>query len=138
MEFQINFMAVVAAAVVNMVLGFLWYGPLFGKSWMKMIGYSKEDMEKAKKSGKMPKLYAIAAVGALVMAYVLSHFVQLGGNASATDGAMVGFWAWLGFIATTTLSSVLWEQKSWNLYFLNNGYYLVLLLINGALLTAWK
>ncbi|MBI3341870.1 DUF1761 domain-containing protein, partial [Candidatus Curtissbacteria bacterium] len=38
MEFQINYMAVVAAAVVNMVLGFLWYGPLFGKPWMKMMG----------------------------------------------------------------------------------------------------
>ncbi|MBI3341789.1 DUF1761 domain-containing protein, partial [Candidatus Curtissbacteria bacterium] len=95
-------------------------------------------IEKAKKAGMMPKQMAIAALGALVMSYVLAHFVQLGTNATAVDGAMVGFWIWLGFIATTTLSSVLWERKSWNLYLLNNGYYLVLLLINGALLTVWK
>ncbi len=138
MQFSINYMAVIVAAIVNMVLGFLWYGPLFGKPWMKMMGYSKEDMEKAKKSGMMPKLYAITAVGALVMAYVLAHFVQLGSSATAMDGAMVGFWVWLGFIATTTLSSVLWERKPWSLYALNNGYYLVLLLINGALLTVWR
>lgn len=138
MEFSINYMAVAAAAVVNMALGFLWYGPLFGKQWMKMMGLSREDMEKAKKSGAMPKLYVIAAVGVLVMAYVLSHFTQLGGNTTAGEGAMVGFWIWLGFIATTTLSSVLWESKSWSLYALNNGYYLVLLLINGTLLAVWR
>lgn len=138
MEFSVNYMAIAAAAIINMVLGFVWYGPLFGKPWMKMMGYSKEDMEKAKKSGMMPKLYATAFVGAVVMAYVLTHFVQLGGAMAAMDGAMVGFWIWIGFIATTTLSGLLWEQKPFNLYLLNNGYYLVLLLVNGALLAVWR
>ncbi len=138
MQFSVNYTAILAAAVVNMVLGFLWYGPLFGKPWMKMMGYSKEDMEKAKKSGMMPKLYVTALAGAVVMAYVLSHFLQVGGASTATAGATVGFWVWLGFIATTTLSGLLWEKKPFNLYLLNNGYYLVLLLVNGALLAVWK
>ena len=102
-----------------------------------MMGYSKEDMEKAKKAG-MTQMYAIALVGALVMAYVLAHFVQVGGAATMMGGATIGFWVWLGFIATTTLSGLLWEKKPLNLYFLNNGYYLVLLLVNGALLAVWK
>lgn len=137
-EFQINYIAIVVTAVINMALGFAWYGPLFGKQWLKLTGQSKESVEKVSKSGAMPKIYAIAVVGALVMSYVLAHFVQLGGmERTLGNGVMVGFWLWLGFIATTTLSSVLWEQKSWNLYALNNGYYLVLLLVNGAILSVW-
>lgn len=137
MQFQINYMAVVVAAVINMAVGFLWFGPLFGKTWMKMIGFTKEDMEKAKASG-MTKSYVVAFVAALVMAYVLSHFVQVGGAVSAATGAMIGFWIWLGFIATAVLGSVLWEKKSVNWFILTVGYYLVVLVINGALLAAWK
>lgn len=134
MQFDVNYMAVVVAAVVNMVLGFVWYGPLFGKAWMKMVGLTKEDAQKA----GMAKPMIIASVGALVMAYVLSGFVQLGASMTAVEGATLGFWVWLGFIATTTLSPILWENKPWNLYVLNNGYYVVLLLINGALLAVWR
>lgn len=140
MEFSVNYMAVAAAAIINMALGFVWYGPLFGKPWMKMVGLTDKDMEKAKKGGMayMGKFYAGAFVGALVMAYVLAHFTQVGGAMSVMEGATIGFWVWLGFIATTTLSGLLWESKPLNLYLLNNGYYLVLLLVNGALLATWR
>lgn len=134
---SVNYLAVIVAAAVNMVLGFLWYGPLFGKAWTKMMGFTKEDMEKAKKEG-MTKSYAIAIVGALVMAYVFAHFISVGAAMTITSGATIGFWLWLGFIATTTLSGMLWGKKPFNLYLLENGYYLVLLLINGAILAVWK
>ena len=39
MEFaQVNWIAIVIVAVFNMILGTLWYGPLFGKLWMRIIG----------------------------------------------------------------------------------------------------
>jgi hypothetical protein len=137
MDFQINYPAIVAAAVINMVIGTLWFGPLFGKAWMKMVGFTKEDMQKAKGAG-MAKTYIAALAGALVMAYVLAHFVQVGGPATASTGAMIGFWAWLGFVATTVLGPVLWEKKSVNWYLLTVSYYLVILVVNGALLAAWQ
>ncbi len=137
MQISVNYTAIVAAAVINMVLGFIWYGPLFGKQWIKMNGITKEDMERSKKEG-MTKSYAIAIVGALVMAYVFSHFLVVGNAATISDGATVGFWLWLGFIATTTVGGMLWGKKPFNLFLLENGYYLVLLVINGALLAVWK
>ena len=138
MEMQsVNFLAIVVSAIVSMALGMLWYGPLFGKAWMKMAGLSKEDMEKAKKAG-MAKAYVITLFGALIMAYVLAHFVQAGNLATITGGAMIGFWAWLGFVATTSLSPILWEKKPWSLYVLNNGYTLAVLLANGAILAVWR
>ena len=44
----INFIAVAAATLSSMVLGFLWYTPiLFGKQWQKAVGLRDEDMDNA-------------------------------------------------------------------------------------------
>ena len=128
-----NWLAIIVAAVAAMVLGFLWYGPLFGKYWMKLTGMTESKMKDAKAKG-MTKSYVIMMVSAVVMAYVLAMFIE---KVSATDlmsGAMVGFWAWLGFAATVQMSKVLWGDESWELYCLETGYYLVSLTLMGAII----
>lgn len=40
----VNYIAVILAAVAANVLGFIWYGPLLGKQWMKLSGMSQEKM----------------------------------------------------------------------------------------------
>lgn len=66
--------------------------------------------------------------------FVLSKFVAAMGATSIGAGISVGFWAWLGFVATVTLASVLYERRPMSLYILNNGYQLVSLAIMGAIL----
>ena len=134
--FDINLFAVLVAAIISMVLGGLWYGPLFGKAWMKLIGMSDADLKKAKEKG-MGKSYLLMFIGSLVMAFELAHIIQAFGAEPWQMGLAAGFWSWLGFIATRSLSSVLWENKSWNLYWLNNGYDLLNLLLMGLILTLW-
>ena len=133
----LNYLAIVIAAIASMVLGFLWYGPIFGKQWMKEMGFSKEKMDQSKKAG-MTKSYALMAVGSLVMSFVLANALVFASTylkaSGVFAGLMVGFWNWLGFVAPVTLGSVLWEGKSWKLWFLNNGYYLVTLSVMGAIL----
>ena len=137
-EMTVNLVAVLASGIVSMVLGMLWYGPLFGKKWMQLSGIKEPSKEEQGKiMGKMLPSMAGGFVAALVMAYVLSMFVKFVGAATPLDGALVGFWAWLGFIATVTMSSVLWEGKPWRLWILNIGYYLVTLVATGAILAAW-
>ena len=137
---QINFLAVITCVVVSMVLGSLWYGPIFGKTWIALMGFTEKDMEAAKAKG-MAKSYALMAVGSLVMAYVLAHslvfaatFLNVSGIGA---GLQAGFWNWLGFIAPVTLGTVLWEGKPWKLWMLNNAYYLVLLCVMGTILALW-
>lgn len=132
----INYIAVVVAALVNMAVGYAWYGPLFGKTWMKLTDRTKESMEKDK--DKMPMIMGSMFVGALIMSYVLAVFIALTGSSTALMGAMVGFWAWLGFVATTMLQDVLYEKKNTNLAIINLGYNLSVLLINGVILSVWK
>jgi hypothetical protein len=121
---QTNWLGIVLAAVASMVVGYIWYGPLFGKAWMKLTGL-KEMGDKS----QMPKNYTIMFIGSLVTAYVLTVF-----GASFTTA----FWAWLGFQATLLLSSVLFEGKSWSLYYLNAGYQLVSLLAMAWVLSYFK
>ena len=142
-QVEINYWAVLLSAIVNMGLGFAWYGPLFGKKWMSLSGISEQQIEEFKKAGKneMNKQYAIAFVAALVMALVLAEFVVFAENYLLLYGVglgiKVGFMAWLGFVVPVTLSSVLWEKKPWALWGLNAGYYLVLLLVTGVILATW-
>lgn len=132
----IDYLAVFLAGIAAMVLGALWYGPLFGKSWMRMAGLTKESI----KAMKMTPAVAmtIGFVAALVMAYVLAHtlaFAQAYMNTSGVaSGLSSGFWMWLGFVAPVSLGVVIWEGKPWKLWFLNGGYYLVSLLLMGAII----
>ena len=136
----INYAAVVGAAVASMVLGFLWYGPLFGKPWMAIMGFTKESMEKAKKG--MGKNYALMTLGSLVMAYVLAHSLIFAATYTKTSGMqaglMVGFWNWLGFIAPVEMGAQLWGGKPWKLFVINAGYYLVSLCVMGVILALWQ
>ncbi len=138
MDIQVNYLAVFLAAVVTMVIGFAWYGPmLFGKPWMKLMGYtgkpSKKDME------GMNMMYGISFVLAMLTAYILSHVMTMSENmfhySRISTGLSSAFWMWLGFImptqATTTIFS---KEKSWGLFFINTTYQLATLLAMGLVL----
>lgn len=142
----VNYPAILACGVASMVIGSLWYGPLFGKPWMKLMGFTPEKMEAMKKDPagkkKMMRSYGLMFVGSLVMAYVLSHALVFAstylGSSGVSAGLMTGFWNWLGFIAPVTLGSVLWEGKPWRLWILNTGHYLATLCAMGVILALWK
>ncbi len=140
-DVYVNYLAVALAAVANMVLGYVWFGPLFGKRWSSMIGMKKEGMDMQKAKAGMWKGYILAFVGSLVMAFVLSYFLTFASfytdYSGISAGLMVGFWSWIGFIAPVTSSSVLWEGKPWKLYFLTTAYYLVSALAMGCILALW-
>lgn len=136
----INFWAVLTAGILSMVLGFLWYGPLFGKVWMRGNGIdpdNKELMDSMQKSSGMAYLQMF--VGALIMAYVFAHAVWAYKNSiSQADwiaGLQVGFWIWLGFVLPVKYGDILWNKKPISAVAVDLSYYLVLLVINGIVLS---
>lgn len=138
MEFTVNYFAVLVAAVANMAIGALWYSPLlFGKLWMTFSGLSEGRLAELKARG-MGRLYGVNSIAALVMAFVLAHFVEIWGVFDMAGAAELAFWTWLGFIATIMLGSVLWEGKPILLYIINISYYLVSLFVMTGILAWWK
>lgn len=138
----INLLAILACGVVAIVIGFLWFGPLFGKAWMRLsFGSipSPEQMAEGKK--KMPLYAFIQFVLALVMAFVLAHNLAFGDAyltmTGIAGGIQAGFWNWLGFVVPTTVGMVLWEGKPWKLWLIIVSEWLLTLLLMGIILAIW-
>lgn len=134
---DIHWWAVIVAVLINMVLGALWYSPvLFGKKWMKLVGLSETDAPEMKKMA--PKAYLGSALGSIVLALVLSFFVDWYGALIWTQGVFVAFLAWVGFVVPTSLNTILYENRSKGVFYINMGYYLVSFILMGIVLAVWR
>jgi len=132
-EFHINYLALLVAAAARIVVGGLWFSPLlFGRSWRTLVGCSEDDMKK-----RLPMLVPADFITAFVMAFVLVHAVHYAGAATASQGAIVGFFNWLGFVAVVTLMQTLYEARPLPLLFINNGFQLMSLLVMGGIVAVW-
>lgn len=129
----INYLAVLIAAIASMIVGFLWYGPIFGKTWTAFMGMDPKKMTDEMKKGMM-KGYLVAFIAALVMAYVLAHVIAYTLATSIMDAVFAAFWTWLGFIATVLIGIVLWEKRPVKLYLINASYYLVTLIVMAIII----
>lgn len=128
----VNWVAIIACAVAAMALGYAWFGPVFGKMWMKEAGVTESQ---AKKSNNA-MMYVSMFIAAVVEAYVLSVVLSLMGPLTYMTAAMGAFWTWLGFIAAVMVGSVLAEGRSWTYYSIVAGYQLVLIIVMSAIIVA--
>lgn len=129
----INWLAVLAAVVIRMLVGGLWYSPLlFVKPWQALTGVTPESM----RSG-LGKAIALDIVMSLLMAVTLAEIIGIAHIADWANGALVGVWAWVGFVLATQLPLVTYENRSLRLIAINTGAILVSLLLMGALLGLW-
>jgi len=129
----VNWLAVIVAAVVRFAIGAGWYTALFGARWRQLMGVPAN----AQPSG-MGQAMLAGFIGDLVMAYILARFIGHYGATGLFDGVIVGFLAWLGFVATIMLGSMFYEKKPGELVAINGGYQLITIVIMGAILTVWR
>jgi hypothetical protein len=133
MEMSVNWWAVIVAAIVMFVIGAIWYSPvLFAPRWRTLLGISEEQMRAALPAGMVAGI-----ISYLVMAYILARFIIHYGTPSFGSGVLIGFMAWLGFVATVLIGQVFYERRPFALWLINNGYLLIGLLVMGAILGWW-
>lgn len=135
---SVNFWAVVGAAVSSMVVGSIWYGPLFGKMFMHEMGMNQWSPEKqAAMKKSMTMTYVWQFVASVVMFYVLAMLMIKLGRTDVNGALSTAFWAWLGFIVPLKLGDSLWGGKM-KLFWLGAGNAFVTLLVGGAILGMWR
>src|SRR2546427_111009 len=89
-------LVVVVAAVAAWLIGALWYSPvMFAKPWVKAHGYTPEQL--AAMQVMQAKVIGLTLVAMILMAWILSVFLNYLGADSVHDGAMWAFHAWVGF-----------------------------------------
>jgi len=137
---NLNWLAVLVAAVSTMVVGFLWYSPiLFAKPWMLEMGYDPDDKAKVQEMQKgAGPAYLGSFLASLVSAFILALFFHWLHVQSLEFGLLVVFHVWLGFVTTVQLTGVLFMKQSMKLFAINTGYQLASYLAMGAILTVWR
>jgi hypothetical protein len=159
-----NFYAVLVAALATLAVGFVWYNPkVFGTIWMNESGMTEEKA----KQGNMLKIFGLTIFYSLMLSFMVPALVihQMGalgmvggpalvesakpsyaafladyGDAFRTfkHGALHGFMSGLFIALPITAINGLFEQKSWKYILINAGYWMVSLMIMGAIICGWK
>lgn len=130
---NINYLAVLVAALSSFVVGWLWYGPLFGKAWLKYNGFDPEKIHEG--ALPMPLIMGTNYVATVLAAFALAMF--LGSESDLFFGIFAGVMIAIFWIGTSRLNDVLYERKPYALFLINTGYNLVIYTIMGAILGAW-
>jgi len=160
---EINYLAILVAAIVPLILGFIWYNPKFlGTVWMREAEMTEEKI----KSGNMAVIFGLS----LLLSFLLAFFVQtitihqfgalgmIGGDPSAEGilpsfqafmddygtnyrtfkhGAFHGLLVGIFIVFPVMATNGMFERKSWKLIFINSGYWTITLIVMGAIVCGW-
>ena len=132
---NVNFLAIFVGAIIQMLLGFLWYGPLFAKPWMALRGWTQERIQA---SNPNPVIYLVPFVGSLVAGFALALLIHAANMGTLVGGAGLGLLAGIGIIVPAFASNYTFSSHPLKLFLIDAGYYLVASIIIGALLGAWQ
>lgn len=132
---SVNLFPVIASTIAAMILGMIWYGPLFGKQWMTIVGIK---MPKAKEANNiMCKSMSMGLINTFVGVYVLALLLAITQPATLHQGLIYGALFWLGFSATAEATGNIWAGTTWKLFWINGMYGLIATLISVTILMKW-
>ena len=130
---DVNWLAVLAAALSAFLLGGLWYSPaMFGKAWQRGAGLTDEQLQKG---GHPGKIYGGAFVLSLIAAATFAMF--LGPRPELRFATAAGFAAGLCWVAASFGINYLFERKSLPLFLVNGGYHTIQFTLYGLILGLW-
>jgi len=130
---NLNLFAILAAAVATFVIGGLWYSPaLFHRPWMRANHFTEADLA----GSNMGMIFGLAFLFALVMAFNLAMFLDAPDTTlawGATAGGLSSIWVALG-IGTVAL----FERRPAAYTLINGGYWVLSLIVMGAIIGGWR
>lgn len=135
---QVDWIAVLVAAVVYFVIGAAWFAPAtFGRRWMASIGWDE--------SRPRPEMSPVSYVGPALFYLVAS--IATAFLAAATDsdtleeGIVLGLVVGLGYALVVTATDAVFDPnkpKPWTWFAISGAYHVVSLIIVGAIVAAWR
>ena len=131
---KINHLAVLVCVILLHVIGFLWYGPLFGESWMSMVGV---DPGSAQSSAGQAGLWITNFVATLAPVYLLAWLFTKLGVTSGLRGAGLAFVITFCMHHLPVMSGNMFAAEHYALAWITGGFSLVGMSISGFILGAW-
>jgi hypothetical protein len=129
---QVHWPSVIVAAVSTFILGGLWYGPLFGKAWMRASGVTEEQA----RSGNPALVFGVSFVLQFLAAAVFDAFI--GAEATLGFGLAAGLAAGVFWVAGGLGVVYAFERRPPAHWLVNGGYHAAAYGLMGAILGAWS
>lgn len=129
---QINYLAVLVAAVAYFLLGAVWYSPLlFSKPWQRALAVEPPERPPV-------SLFAVTFVAYFVTALAMAFLAGATGAATVGAGALLGLITGTGFALTILLVGGVYEQRPPILFIINGFYNLLAYMMVGVIVAIWR
>ena len=129
--------SIIVPTLALFAFGSLWYTVIFGKVWSKLMGFTPEQMEKAKAggmAGKMIMMFVLNLLTVVSVSYLVPQLLAF----RFKEFFLSIFIIWLGFSFPLLMGGYLWEGKSWKLVLLNAVYGILSLKLISAIIYFWQ
>jgi len=144
---EINILPIVVAALVPNIIGAIYYGPLFGKSWLGSLGMTTEDMK-----GRNEALIYGSALGlSLIISFFINWVLQMGhknvseagelifaSHNTFPHGALHGTMLCMAFVMPVIVCLGLFQKSSAKNVLLNVGFWFICYALMGGILDVWQ
>jgi hypothetical protein len=135
MNIEVSWVAILLAAISTMVVGSLWYGPIFGKMWARLAKVKTDPNFTAQKA---TLLYLKAFLSSLITAVVLAYIVALVHKGLIgtyfIEAILVGLLLWIGFTAARIFMHDLFEARPIRLTILTVMHELVTIVVMSVII----
>ena len=131
-NFAVNYLAVIVAAVAAVVIGIIYFGLAgLGDRLALLVGSTPQGRPS-------PAQMGIGVVVSLVNAWVLALLSLNLGGSSITDGIVLGVLVWLGFMATLSAAQVAFQLRPWSAWLISGAHDVIVQAVMGAIVTVWR
>lgn len=131
--FEVNWLAVLAAAAAGFLLGGLWFSPvMFADKWVAAIGKTPEEMGNPMKA--MVQSFGTTLVMSLALGLVISRMPDM----TALGGLRFGLVLGVGVILMGMISDAAFTGSSRTLLRIQGSYHVVMVTIMSVIHAAWK
>ena len=131
--FGVDHAPVIGAAILQWVIGAIWYGLIFAKPWASMV----KPKEGQKALGQAVAMLA-CLIANFVLCFVLVHILNAASSGSLKRGLLIGFACWLGIVAPPLYVQHFYEGRPFRLFAISAGYWLVAMVSASWMLVRWQ
>ena len=132
---DMNWLAVLVAAVAYFMLGALWYSKaLFGNAWIKYSGVDMSNTDARKSMGGiMVFTLLLELITCIGLAILVDRIMLMG----VMSGLKLGFFTGICFCSIAVTISYLYQSKSLNLAAIDGGYHIIGNIVAAVILCVW-
>lgn len=135
---DLNWLAVLVAALAYFLLGAAWYAPpVFGRVWSDAGGFALPE------SGERPSaaIYVTPLIGSILSAIALAMIAELTATDAFGEGVVLGLVVAIGFAISIAFVTAQFESQKpkpmvWGA--VNAGYHVVGNLVAAIIIASWQ